>query len=159
MTRKIDLIVVHCSATTPSMNWGVDDIRLLHKRVNGWSDVGYHYVIKRDGQLQFGRSLEKAGAHVRGHNRNSIGICLVGGINFKGRAENNYTVHQWKTLEHQLRVLRDRFPKTRICGHRDLSPDLNNDGTISANEWVKQCPCFDVAKWCKSVDINPVGMS
>jgi len=73
-------IIVHCSATPPDMSIGVSEIRDWHVNQNKWSDIGYHFVIKRGGLIQQGRDIELAGAHAEGHNSDSIGICLVGGV-------------------------------------------------------------------------------
>lgn len=151
MSRKITLLVVHCSATTAAMDIGVDWLRKLHTtpkpRGNGWADVGYHHVVRRDGRREVGRAEQRAGAHVIGHNANSIGICLVGGIKPGGAAETNFTDPQYDALEQLLRELKVRYPNARICGHRDLSPDRNGDGKVTPGEWVKDCPTFDVAAW------------
>ncbi len=141
---KTNYIVVHCSATKPDMDIGVDTLRMWHK-ANGWSDVGYHYIIKRDGEIQNGRPADQIGAHVKDYNAVSIGICLIGGIDNDGKAADNFTGKQKTVLRNLLRILRADYPKAFITGHRDLSPDLNRDGKITSNEWVKECPCFDVA--------------
>lgn len=136
-TRTIKYIAVHCSATKPTQDIGVDDIRRWHK-AQGWKDVGYHYVIRRDGTLEDGRPESVAGAHVSGFNSNSIGVCLVGGINVQGKAENNFTPEQWDTLKLLLRHLRAKYPAATIQGHRDF-PNVKKD-----------CPCFDVKSWVKN---------
>lgn len=153
--RTINLIVVHCSATPPHLNWGAKDIDYLHRRQNGWSSIGYHWVIRRDGCVEKGRNENLPGAHVRGYNLHSIGVCLVGGLDERGMPANNFTPKQFKSLRGVLEVLRFNYSDTRICGHRDLSPDLDGDGTVEANEWIKACPCFDVAEWCRLNQINP----
>ena len=154
MMRNINLIVVHCSATNPLIDWGARDIEVLHQRNNGWSTVGYHWVIRRNGIVEVGRQESIPGAHVKGHNLNSIGVCLVGGVDFNNRPTPNYTTSQWASLKTLLVSLKLRFPNARIVGHRDLSPDLDGDGTVEANEWVKACPCFDVRAWCRSYEID-----
>ncbi|HEX8596619.1 MAG TPA: N-acetylmuramoyl-L-alanine amidase [Pseudomonas sp.] len=141
-----DLIVVHCSATRATLDIGVREITQWHIQ-RGFDTVGYHYVIRRNGELETGRRENVIGAHVRGHNSNSIGICLAGGVNAANQAENNFTAEQFATLEHLLTVLKGRYPNARILGHRDLSPDKNGDGKITPNEFTKQCPSFDVAQW------------
>lgn len=147
MSRKIDLLVVHCSATRPSLDVRAVDIDRWH-RARGWRRIGYHYVITRSGAVESGRTEAEAGAHVRGHNARSIGICLAGGVAEDGRtAESNFTGAQFAALVRLLRELRQRYPQARICGHRDLSPDRNGDGKITRQEWVKECPCFDVGTW------------
>ncbi len=132
--RKINLLVVHCSATAPALDIGVREIRQWHLK-RGWSDIGYHYVIRRDGSLETGRPLEKAGAHAKGHNASSVGICLAGGVDTANTPENNFTDAQFASLRTLLVELLQRFPQSRICGHRDLS------------NVRKACPCFDVAQW------------
>ena len=141
--RRINLIVIHCSATNENEDFDVDDIREMHL-AKGWSDIGYHYVITRDGQIQPGRGLNRKGAHVRGHNTGSIGICYIGGLDSTGKPKDTRTPQQKAALEKLDRSLKTVFPTIeRTVGHRDLSPDLNGDGTIQASERIKECPCFD----------------
>lgn len=140
--RPINKIVVHCSATKPDRNIGEAEITQWHKE-KGWSDIGYHFVIRRNGLRENGRPLEIAGAHVAGHNTGSIGICMVGGVGPDGKAECNFTFRQFQTLETLLRELLTQFPKAEVLGHRDLSPDKDGDGTIEQSEWLKECPTFD----------------
>ncbi|MDE1333414.1 N-acetylmuramoyl-L-alanine amidase [Vibrio aestuarianus] len=90
-------ITVHCSATTPSQQIGVADIRQWHQ-AKGWRDVGYHYVITRQGHVEQGRALNQVGAHVRGHNHGNIGICLVGGCDTRQQPQDNFTLAQRKAL-------------------------------------------------------------
>lgn len=136
---KTNWIVVHCSATRAvQRNIGVDDIRQWHLQ-KGWSDIGYHYVIKRDGTLQTGRKEDQIGAHVEGHNTDSIGICMVGGLNDKTfKPENNYTAAQWKTLRALVNTLVKRYPAAKVLGHRDFKGVQ------------KACPCFDARPWAKA---------
>ena len=82
--RDINQIIVHCSATPPSMIVGADDIRKWHK-ARGWSDIGYHYVIKRNGVTEKGRDITRVGAHAKGHNEDSLGVVLIGGIDEDGK--------------------------------------------------------------------------
>lgn len=136
--RKINWLVIHCSATRPSMDIGVKEIRSWHKR-KGWSDIGYHYVIRRDGRVEKGRPDSRAGAHVRNHNRDSLGISLVGGVNERTlKPENNYTEAQWRSLERLLKTLSAKHPKANVRGHRDF-PRV-----------AKACPCFDAEPWAYS---------
>lgn len=139
VARKINEIIVHCSDTTTSMQVDADVIRQWHTdsppQGRGWSDIGYHFVILRDGTLQRGRPLGCVGAHVRGHNAHSIGICLVGGRDDDGSPEFNFTPEQESTLRAVVTVLIREFgQKTKVLGHRDHNPN-------------KACPCFDVRKW------------
>lgn len=144
--RPITLLVVHCSATPANRDIGAAEIRAMHKQ-RGFADIGYHHVIRRDGRIEPGRAEHVAGAHVQGHNRFSIGICLVGGVKPDMTAETNFTEAQYCALSQLLKDLSARFPGARVCGHRDLSPDRNGDGKVTPGEWVKACPTFDVPAW------------
>lgn len=149
--RHITDIIIHCSATPPSADIGVAEIRKWHTdpkpKGRGWSDVGYHFIIRRDGTIEKGRPLERPGAHARGHNSNSIGICLVGGVDSSQAATCNFTRKQFANLSTLVDSLLQIHGPVRVIGHRDLSPDLNGDGTIDASERIKECPCFDVIHW------------
>ena len=134
--REINKVVVHCSATKQSMDIGAEDIRGWHKG-KGWDDIGYHYVIRRNGKVEKGRDVSIAGAHAKGHNFNSIGICLVGGIDDNGKADDNYTLKQYNALIQLISFLEITFPIDDVLGHRDL-PSVN-----------KSCPCFEVRAWYK----------
>ena len=143
MRRRTDFIVVHCSATPPDSDIGADEINDWHES-RGWNGIGYHAVIRRDGQIEFGRHFDAIGAHVKGHNARSVGVCLVGGVDEDGKAEDNFTPDQGESLMNLLGMLRCAYPGAEVLGHRDLSPDLNGDGVIDSHEWVKDCPSFDV---------------
>lgn len=132
--RHINQIIIHCAATPPHLDWGVEDIRRLHTRSFKWSDIGYHWVIRRDGTLEQGRPEERAGAHARGHNANSIGICLVGGIDTNGKPASNFTPSQLKTLRRIVDEKLADYPGSEVIGHRDTGAK-------------KACPSFDVATW------------
>lgn len=147
MRKKTKYIVVHCSATGPDSDIGVDEIRDWHVNGNGWSDIGYHAVIRRDGEIEWGRHMDASGAHVQGQNYQSVGVCMVGGVDGAGKAENNFTDDQFSSLRALLLVLVSAYPDAEVLGHRDLSPDLDGDGVITENEWLKDCPCFDVRSW------------
>ena len=149
MRRKTDYIVVHCSATPSTSDIGVDEIDDWHKQ-RGWSGIGYHAVIRRDGEIEFGRHFDEVGAHVKGQNYRSVGVCMVGGVDTQGDAEDNFTEEQYESLVAILVTLERAYPFAEILGHRDLSPDLDGDGIIEEHEWLKDCPCFDVRKWRNS---------
>lgn len=138
--------MVHCSATKPESDIGFDEIDDWHQ-ARGWSGCGYHAIIRRSGQIEFGRHFDAVGAHVMGQNYRSVGICLVGGIDLDGNPEDNFTDPQMISLRGLLEVLQAAYPGAQVVGHRDLSPDLDGDGVIEAHEWVKACPSFDVAAW------------
>jgi len=149
MRRKTDYIVVHCSATPSTSDIGVDEIDDWHKQ-RGWSGIGYHAVIRRDGEIEFGRHFDEVGAHVKGQNYRSVGVCMVGGVDDQGDAEDNFTDEQYESLVAILVTLERAYPFAEILGHRDLSPDLDGDGIIEEHEWLKDCPCFDVREWRNS---------
>ena len=144
--RKIDLIVIHCSATRVDRTLTAFDLETLHRR-RGFNGTGYHYYIRKDGTTLLTRPIERIGAHVKGFNASSIGICYEGGLDAKGRAKDTRTPEQRSSMHLLVAQLLKRFKNNIcICGHRDLSPDLNGDGLIEPEEWVKECPCFEVRK-------------
>ena len=133
--RPIKRIIIHCSATPPHLDIGAGDIRRWHTapqpRGNGWKDIGYHYVIRLDGTLETGRPIEQAGAHTVGQNRDTVGVCYVGGVDQAGKAKDTLLSAQLRTLEELVHDLRERFGPLPIFGHNDF-----------AN---KACPSFKVA--------------
>lgn len=142
--RKINYIVVHCSATREGHALTPEALNEEHRR--GFRCTGYHYYIRRDGTTVLTRPPELAGAHVKGYNMHSIGLCYEGGLDALGHAKDTRTPQQrsaMRLLVHQLLKL---HPNARVCGHRDLSPDADGDGLVEAEEWVKECPCFEVSK-------------
>jgi N-acetylmuramoyl-L-alanine amidase len=146
-TRKI---VIHCSATRKDRDIGAADIDELHRSF-GWKGIGYHAVIRRDGLIEWGRHMDEQGAHVAGHNTDSVAVCLIGGLQLDGTPGeaffDTFTDEQDESLRAVLRVLELAYPGAKVVGHRDLSPDLNGDGIIQRREWLKACPTFDVASW------------
>ena len=131
--RAINALVVHASDTYPDMDVGVAEIREWHKD-KGWRDIGYHFVIKRDGRLERGRPVEEPGAHVAGHNARTIGICLVGGKARPGKQPFNFNRRQMATLEGLLAHLTMVYTKAVVKGHNDYTTG-------------KTCPVFDVGAW------------
>lgn len=145
-------ITIHCSATKPKHNFSVERLHELHVNQNGWSAIGYHFYITTDGRLHPCRPLNRNGAHVKGHNTDNIGVCLEGGLNNDtGNPDDTFTAAQMVALRDIVDYLQDTFgiDDSNVKGHRDWSPDLNGDGTIQANERIKQCPCFEVSEWMK----------
>ena len=135
--REITDIIVHCSATPEGKAYTVEDIRKWHKQ-QGWSDIGYHYVVELDGSVRPGRNVDISGAHCEGHNAKSIGICYVGGLENKPgvptpkqKAKDTRTDAQKAALLALLMDLRKLYPKARIVGHRDYDTK------------GKECPSFD----------------
>lgn len=148
--RKIDYLVVHTTATREGQHITVDDIRRWHMN-KGWSDIGYHYVVYLDGTIKEGRPVSKIGAHVKGFNRNSIGITYVGGVDKNLTPKDTRTTAQKKALVELLRDLKSFYPTATIQGHRDFSPDKNRNGIIEPFEWMKACPCFDAKNEYKNI--------
>jgi len=139
--RKINRAIVHCSATRPEWMDGqpladkVAEIRRWHVDQNGWADIGYHWIIDRDGMLAPGRPEATQGAHVRGHNADSIGICLLGGFgsNADDAFVDHYTQAQERTLRDLLAEIAARYPGLTIHGHNEFA--------------AKACPGFRAADW------------
>lgn len=127
--RTIKKIIIHCSATPEGRDVSVDEIRRWHLN-KGWSDIGYHYVIDLNGNIQKGRNIEVSGAHTKGHNRNSIGICYIGGVDEDLKSKDTRTISQMLALDELLSDLKDSYPEADICGHNEFSS--------------KDCPSFDV---------------
>lgn len=138
----VQYIVVHCSATAADEDIGVDDIRRWHLR-RGKADVGYHYVIRRNGLIENGRGRDWAGAHAPGYDRHSLAICLVGGLK-KGttKAEDNFLPRQKAALYVLLQELHALRPGALIVGHRDL-PGVTHS-----------CPAFDVSSWLERTQLE-----
>ena len=133
--RSVDYIVIHCAATRPSQDIGAKEIRRWHKE-RGWFDIGYHYVIRRDGTVERGRPDDRPGAHVRGYNHRSLGIVYVGGVAKDGKTpEDNRTPEQIAVLTALVERLTTEYPEAEVIGHRDL-PNVR-----------KACPSFDVREW------------
>lgn len=137
--RAINEIILHCSATPPTMDIGVAEIKRWHTdpppKGRGWNDIGYHFVVRRNGGIENGRPVATPGAHTQGHNANSIGICLVGGTDKNGKTEDNFTPMQMQTTERLVRVLKVEYNKATVHGHREFAS--------------KDCPSFDVQEWIK----------
>ena len=134
--RTITKIIVHCSATPEGKDFTVDDIRSWHKQ-KGWSDIGYHYVVYRDGSVHVGRDVNRQGAHCADNNGNvgSIGVCYIGGCARDGKtAKDTRTDAQKTALLNLLTDLKKLYPQAVILGHRDL------------DKHGKMCPSFDAKK-------------
>lgn len=149
VNRKLTLIVVHCTATRADIDFSNADLLRAH-RARGMRCIGYHYYIRKDGFIHSTRPLEMVGAHARGHNAESIGIAYEGGLSPQGLPVDTRTQKQKYSMRALIRTLKKEYAITRVCGHRDLSVDRNGNGIIEQAEWLKQCPCFDVAgdEWC-----------
>ena len=156
--RRIDLIVIHCTASRPDQHISLEMLDQMHK-ARGWKCCGYHYYITRDGQLHFGRPEEMVGAHARHYNAHSIGICYEGGLDEKGRAADTRTPAQKLTLHSLLIALKADYPNAEIVGHCELPEQrmpselvrswLSRDGSRPSHlEGVhKACPCFSCSEY------------
>lgn len=135
--RKINEIIVHCSATPEDKDYTVKDIRTWHLQ-RGFNDIGYHYIIYRDGSIHQGRSENKVGAHCTDHNSNSIGICYIGGCARDGKTpKDTRTEAQKKSLISLLKELKNKYPNASIHSHKDF-----------AN---KACPSFEATQEYKNI--------
>ncbi len=129
--RKIEKLIIHCSATPEGRHVTVDDIRRWH-REQGFCDVGYHYIVYLDGSVHKGRPVEQVGAHCKGQNAHSIGICYVGGLSADGlTTKDTRTTRQRRSLRALVQLLKLNFPLATVHGHHEF-----NQG--------KACPCFEV---------------
>ena len=133
--RTITLIIIHCSATPEGKSLSAEACRQDHILHRGFRDIGYHFYITRDGELHHCRPISEPGAHVRGFNRHSIGICYEGGLDENGYPADTRTQAQRFTLLDLLTILRHQYPKAQILGHYQLNASIH-----------KACPCFDCRK-------------
>lgn len=134
--RNINKIIVHCSATKEGKAFTANDITRWHKQ-RGFATIGYHYVVLLDGTIQQGRAEMVMGAHCKGYNANSIGICYIGGLDANGKSKDTRTPEQKESLLILLKELKKKYPKATIHGHREF-----------AN---KDCPCFDAKNEYKTL--------
>ena len=133
--RKINQIIVHCSDTFPEMDVGREEIRKWHVEERGWEDIGYHFIIRRNGTMEAGRPIEEIGAHVRGENADSIGICMVGGKPFT-----NFSLKQYQALKDlvQFLLVAHKLTLDKVYGHYEYDDS-------------KSCPTFDVRELLKGL--------
>jgi N-acetyl-anhydromuramyl-L-alanine amidase AmpD len=135
--RTIKYIVVHCTAGADSQT--VEGLKAEFHR-KGWQNPGYHYVVDRDGHIVQMLDEAEVANGAAGYNQTGIHIAWMG-----GRDADNRTACQRIMLKTIVKRMARKYPKAKVCGHRDLSPDKNGDGKITQGEWVKACPRFNVA--------------
>lgn len=134
-----DAIFVHCSATKAALDVGVREIRQWHKE-QGWLDVGYHYVVRRDGTVEAGREESAVGSHAKGHNSTSVGVCLVGGLADDGsKHEANFTSEQMQSLRTLLTELLEKYEGAALRAHHDVA--------------AKACPSFNLQHWWETDEL------
>ena len=127
--RVITLLIIHCSAVKPDQTSSVAQIDTWHRQ-RGWKlGIGYHYVVRRNGEIEHGRPEWMIGAHCLNHNAHSIGICYEGGLDARGQPDDTRTAEQKASLRRLLEDLHRRYPRALIVGHHDLDPK-------------KACPCI-----------------
>ena len=126
--RQINKIIIHCSATPEGRKTSAEEIKSSHLE-RGFSDIGYHYIVHLDGSISYGRNIEKIGAHSRGQNKMSIGVCYIGGLDECLDAKDTRTPQQKESLLILLKTLKKLHSKAVIYGHRDFSE--------------KACPSFN----------------
>lgn len=139
--RPINGIIVHCTATRPTWMDGkpladkIAEVRRWHVKDRGWSDIGYHFLIDRDGKVGVGRPIEKVGAHTQGHNTGTIGISLFGGWDSASTDKflENFTLGQEEALLHLIADLRQKYGRLTLAGHNNFAS--------------KACPGFNVGQW------------
>ena len=139
--RRITLIIIHCSAVRPDQQSSVAQIDSWHRERGFKLGIGYHYVVRRDGQVEPGRPEFLVGAHCLNHNSHSIGVCYEGGLNIRGQPADTRTEAQKQAMRQLLEELHRRYPRALIVGHHDLNPG-------------KDCPCFDAVREYR--DLNDV---
>jgi N-acetylmuramoyl-L-alanine amidase len=134
--REINKIIVHCTATPEGRKVSVEEIDSWHKQ-RGWSQIGYHYVVQLDGTINPGRPITITGAHVKGHNKGSIGITYVGGCDADMNPKDTRTDAQIDSLEYLVGYLCASYPGAEVYGHCDFSS--------------KACPSYDAKSEYKSI--------
>tara|TARA_Y100000022_G_C13012213_1_gene267257 strand:+ start:43 stop:471 length:429 start_codon:yes stop_codon:yes gene_type:complete len=131
--KNIKFLVVHCSDTADDKDLGASDIHKMHLNF-GWDGIGYHKIIRRNGEVENGRPEYWVGAHVYGKNNESLGICLIG--------RNKFKETQFKSLFKELKSWKAKYPKSKIIGHCDV---INTK---------KTCPNFNLNLWCQQVGLK-----
>jgi len=142
--REINKIIIHCSATIEGQDFDANDIDKWHKE-KGWTGIGYHKVIRLNGEVQNGRAITEIGAHALGHNDDSIGIVYIGGLDEERSPKDTRTQEQLIVMRNLCVELLNEFDSiTEIKGHNEL-PNVK-----------KACPCFDVSDWLEATQLKDV---
>lgn len=165
--QKLKYLVIHCTATPDGRDVSAADIRRMHTspkpRGRGWRQVGYTDLFRLDGRRERlvennedafvdGWEITNGAA---GYNSVSRHVVYAGGLARDGKsAKDTRTIAQRKAMAEYVRDFHKRHPDVKIIGHRDLSPDRNNNGKIEPFEWMKACPSFEVSEWLQSIGIK-----
>ena len=131
MARKINYIIVHCTAT-PEGRWVTNEEITRWHKARGFRTIGYHYVVYLDGTVHAGRPENEVGAHCQGRNADSVGVCYVGGLSRDGQPQDTRTEEQRESMMMLIGVLKRMFPEAKVHGHREFA--------------AKACPCFDAGE-------------
>ena len=134
--RTINEIIIHCSATKEGNKISAATIDRWHKD-RGWRCIGYHYVVRIDGSIEYGRPVQDIGANVKGKNKHSIGVCYIGGLDADMEPKDTRTPEQKEALLAVLRTLKAMYPEAIIYSHNEF-----------AN---KACPSFDATNEYKDL--------
>lgn len=135
--RDINKIILHCSATREGQNISTETIRGWHVNERGWSDIGYHFVVLLDGTVDKARPVKRQGAHVRGKNKGSIGVCYIGGCDANMNPKDTRNEAQKKSLEELISYLMESYDDATLHGHNEFSS--------------KACPSFNVQEIYKEL--------
>lgn len=132
--KKIKYIIVHCTATAEFKDFKAKDVDKWHKQ-RGWDCIGYHYIIDLDGVIEKGRPETKIGAHCKGFNDCSIGVCYVGGLASDNKTpKDTRTNAQKASLLKLIKQLKAKYTNAKVVGHKDM-PNVH-----------KACPCFEAKR-------------
>lgn len=142
--RTIKEIIIHCTATP--QNWTAKNFVNEWKN-KGWKVGGYHYIIYPNGTIDHTIKNEQISNGCRGHNAHAINVAYVGGVDAQGRAIDNRTVAQKKSMRQLIMILHDSYPDAKIIGHRDI-------WGANPRAWKKMCPSFDVRKWLTDAKVK-----
>ena len=135
--RNINKIILHCSATREGQDISTETIRGWHVNERGWSDIGYHFVVLLDGTVDKARPVKRQGAHVRGKNKGSIGVCYIGGCDADMNPKDTRNEAQKKSLEEIITYLMESYDDATLHGHNEFSS--------------KACPSFNVQEVYKEL--------
>ncbi len=133
--RRIEQIIIHASATKQGQDFSAVDIDRWHKE-RGYNGIGYHYVIRLDGTIETGRPVAQVGAHCKGWNERSVGVCYIGGLNAEGKPADTRTEAQKVAMRRLVLRLQQQYSIRKVIGHREVA--------------AKACPCFDVRTWVRN---------